>query len=363
MAGIPRIRQAEVMPQNHSELTLAYVEFYVGDASARAEELRRRYGFEVFATTGAPGPDSERHSLALRQGGVTLIVSQGAAAASYVERHGDGVADIAFHVDDVSDAFARAVRAGARPVREPSGAPEPQAAFAVFGDVAHTLLPHGVPLPPGFSPVTRDARTGLADFEALDHFAVCVEAGDLAGTVEFWQRAFGFSSVFREHISVGVQAMNSEVVGNAAGDVVLTIIEPDREAGPGQIDEFLREHRGPGIQHLALRTRDIVGTLDRLAAQGVETLNVPDTYYDALPERVTVTEYSLPQLRKARILVDEDHNGRLFQVFTRSVHPRRTFFFEVLERCGAETFGSNNIKALYTAVESERVLSAAVSPR
>ncbi|MEU7581662.1 4-hydroxyphenylpyruvate dioxygenase [Streptomyces sp. NPDC041068] len=363
------------MPKSSSKtagsgLTLAYVEFYVRDAVATASDFQHKYGFEICATAGTDSSGSDRYSLALRQGSITLVVTQGEAANAYVERHGDGVADIAFTVDDVRSAFAAAVRVGARSVREPGDSGDAGAAIAVFGDITHTLLDRAMSLPPEFSEfsagsagsefsdrsVDATARTG--GFEELDHFAVCVEAGELGGLVEFWQRAFGFRSVFKEHISVGAQAMNSEVVQNAEGDVTFTIIEPDLQASPGQIDEFLQAHHGPGIQHLALSTRNIVETLDRLSTQGVETLNVPDIYYDALPERVTVTEYAVDVLRKSRILVDEDHNGRLFQVFTRSVHPRKTFFFEVLERCGAETFGSNNIHALYTAVESERLASA-----
>ncbi|ATL26071.1 4-hydroxyphenylpyruvate dioxygenase [Streptomyces formicae] len=342
---------------------LAYVEFYVRDAAATAAELRHKYGFETCAKAGSARSGSDHYSLALRQGNITLVVTQGEAAHAYVERHGDGVADIAFQVDDVRAAFAAAVRAGARVVREPGDSDGGDAAVAVFGDIVHSLLDRAMSLPPEFSDApefsdhSADAAARTGGFEDLDHFAVCVEAGELGGLVEFWQRAFGFRSVFQEHISVGSQAMNSEVVQNAGGDVTFTIIEPDLRARPGQINEFLEAHQGPGIQHLALSTRNIVETLDRLSTQGVETLNVPDMYYDALPERVTVTEYAIGSLRKSRILVDEDHNGRLFQVFTRSVHPRGTFFFEVLERCGAETFGSNNIHALYAAVESERVAS------
>ncbi|WP_246201732.1 4-hydroxyphenylpyruvate dioxygenase [Streptomyces alboniger] len=342
--------------------TLAYVEFYVRDAAATAAEFRHKYGFEICATAGAAHSGGDRCSLALRQGNITLVVTQGEAANAYVERHGDGVADIALHVDDVPSAFAAAVGAGARAVREPGGSDGGGAVIAAFGDITHTLVDRTTLLPPEFSGRSVDTTARGGGFEELDHFAVCVSAGELSGLVAFWKRAFGFRSVFQEHISVGSQAMHSEVVQNAEGDITFTIIEPDLTASPGQINEFLKAHGGPGIQHLALSTRNIVEALDRLSTQGVETLNVPDIYYDALPERVAVSEYSIDSLRKSRILVDEDHNGRLFQVFTRSVHPRRTFFFEVLERCGAETFGSNNIHALYTAVESERLACAPEAP-
>ncbi|MGW1287540.1 4-hydroxyphenylpyruvate dioxygenase [Streptomyces sp. NPDC001118] len=339
--------------------TLAHVEFYVQDAAVTAAELRRKHGFGIVATAGTAGSGTDRYSLALRQGNITLIATQGEVAEAYVERHGDGVADIAFRVGDVRSAFTAAVRAGARAVRRPGDSGRGDAAIAVFGDVTHTLLSRDKSLPSDFSAVRPEDEVRGAGLQELDHFAVCAEAGELGGLVDFWQRAFGFRSVFREYISVGDQGMNSEVVQSAGGDTTFTIIEPDPQARSGQIDEFLTAHRGAGIQHVALNTRNIVATLDRLSGEGVQTLDVPDSYYDSLPDRVTVSEYPAHSLGKFGILADEDHNGRLFQVFTRSVHPRRTFFFEVLQRCGAETFGSNNIKALYSAVESERLLSAA----
>lgn len=194
--------------------------------------------------------------------------------------------------------------------------------------------------------------------ETVDHFAVCVEAGRLEEVIAFYRTALGFEKIFEERILVGTQAMNSQVVRNAADDVTLTVIEPDSTAAPGQIDDFIRENGGAGVQHVAFGCDDIVKTVRILRDNGIEFLSTPGAYYDRLPGRVELVGHSVRELREQDVLADADHAGQLYQIFTRSTHPRRTLFFEVIERLGAETFGTNNIKALYEAIESERLREA-----
>jgi 4-hydroxymandelate synthase len=188
----------------------------------------------------------------------------------------------------------------------------------------------------------------------MDHFAVCLEIGQLDPTVEFYKAAFGFREIFEEHILVGSQAMLSKVVQSRTGAVTFTMLQPDPAADPGQIDDFLKNHDGPGIQHIAFAADDIARSVRALADQGVVFLTTPDAYYGRLTERVSPKKHAIDDLRELNILVDEDHAGQLFQIFTASAHDRRTLFYEIIERCGAKTFGSSNIKALYQAVEMER---------
>lgn len=195
------------------------------------------------------------------------------------------------------------------------------------------------------------AAVGLLE---LDHVAVCLPAGDLDAMVAYYRDALGFRFVFEEHIVVGAQAMESKVVQSRSGTVTLTLIEPDTSAATGQIDEFLKGHQGAGVQHLAFSSRDAVGSVRALSGRGVSFLRTPASYYDLLGQRVELGEERLADLRSTHVLADEDHDGRLFQIFTASTHPRKTLFFEVIERQGAATFGSANIKALYEAVELER---------
>ncbi|MFI1952406.1 4-hydroxyphenylpyruvate dioxygenase [Streptomyces xinghaiensis] len=349
-----------------NDLAIDYVEMYVDDLEAAAAAWTGQYAFTVAGTGGTAG----HRGIALRQGRVLLVLTAADAAdhpaAAYVAAHGDGVADIALRTADVTAAFEAAVAAGARPVREPvrheGGGPAVTAAIGGFGDVVHTLVqraPGESPgLPAGFVPAQRreepgaPAGVGLLD---IDHIAVCLTAGDLDGTARFYQRALGFREIYQERIVVGAQAMESRVVQSAeTGAVTLTLIEPDPEAQPGQIDDFLKSHHGPGVQHLAFSSDDAVGAVRALSGRGVGFLRTPGTYYDLLGERIGLRTHTLDDLRATNLLVDEDHGGQLFQIFTASTHPRRTIFYEVIERRGARTFGSSNIKALYEAVELER---------
>lgn len=342
-----------------------YVEMYVGDLGAAVPGWVEQYGFVVAGTDRSA--DCLRATL--RQGPMTLVLTEPSSdrhpGAAYLQSHGDGVADIALSTPDVAAAFEIAVRAGAEPVREPGWHQEPDqhgpvitATISGFGDVVHTLVQRdGTAAKPD---VDGDAAVNLL---AIDHFAVCLEAGELGPTVSFYERALGFRQVFEEHIVVGVQAMNSTVVQSASGAVTLTLIEPDRKAAPGQIDDFIKDHQGPGIQHIAFNSDDAVRTVQEMARRGVEFLRTPATYYDMLGERIALDTHSLDDLRATNVLADEDHGGQMFQIFTASIHPRHTIFFEVIERQGAETFGSANIKALYEAVELERTGQSAGADR
>ncbi|QFZ20984.1 4-hydroxyphenylpyruvate dioxygenase [Saccharothrix syringae] len=343
--------------------TFSHVEFCVGDATARAGDMVRRYGFEVVAKAGAPGR-GDAHSIAVRSGRTTVVMTEGHTddhpASLYVSLHGDGVSDIAIRVPDVRRALATAVDAGARVLAEPRTLDEPAGAvtarIAAFGDVAHTLVqsPEGAE-PPGLRPVPRRTGHRGARLDRLDHFAVCLPAGMLDDTVRFYQDVLGFEPVFEERIVIGSQAMNSRVVQSRSRELTMVLIEPDTTTEAGQVDDFVKDHGGPGVQHIALTSDDIVGTVAALRERGVEFLSTPDTYYELLATRLDPTGYTVAELREQNVLVDQDHDGQLFQIFTRSVHARRTFFFEVIERMGAKTFGSGNIKALYEAVELERV--------
>lgn len=346
------------------DLSIDHVGMYVTDLEAAVSSWVEEYDFTVVGRSS-----SARHrGVALRQGDITLAVTQATSdqhpAAAYVATHGDGVADIALRTADVAAAFRAAVERGAEAVRRPTrhAAGEPvTAAVGGFGDVVHTLVERspgqGPALPPGFSPVTgtggatADGEVGLV---RLDHLAVCLPAGDLRPTVDYYCDVLGFRDIFQERIVVGAQAMESTAVQNASRTVTLTLIEPDPDAAPGQIDEFLKGHQGAGVQHLAFAARDAVTAVRALSARGVPFLRTPGTYYDLLGQRVGLDAERLADLRETNVLATEDHDGRLFQIFTATRHPRGTLFHEIIERQGAATFGSANIKALYEAVELER---------
>ncbi|WAP59551.1 4-hydroxyphenylpyruvate dioxygenase [Streptomyces sp. S465] len=358
------MRNSSKAAQPLADLTVDYVELYVENLDSSASQWVERYAFTVVGRGGS----ADHRSLALRQGRITLVLTEATSghhpASAYVLTHGEGVADIALRTADVPAAFEAAVAGGARvhrrPVRHTGDGPAVTAALGGFGDVVHTLVQRapgaGPGLPAGFVPAEPAAAppstgVGLLD---LDHIAVCLDTGGLGPAVAYYQQALGFRDVFAEHIVVGAQAMHSKVVQSPAGTVTLTLIEPDDTALPGQIDEFLKSHQGAGVQHLAFSSQDAVHSVRALADRGVVFLTTPDAYYDLLGERIDLGPRRLADLRATGVLADEDHDGQLFQIFTASTHPRHTLFYEVIERQGAQTFGSANIKALYEAVELER---------
>ncbi|WP_414939944.1 4-hydroxyphenylpyruvate dioxygenase [Amycolatopsis sp. cmx-11-51] len=337
-----------------------YVEMYVANLEVAASGWMDKYAFSVASTDRS----ADHRSVTLRQGPIALVLTEPTSdrhpGATYLQTHGEGVADIALRTSDVAAAFEAAVGAGARPIREPGERAEAviTATVSGFGDVVHTLIQRDG------ADESPEAFRGKGDLEllAIDHFAVCLNGGDLGPTVAFYERALGFKQIFEEHIMVGAQAMNSTVVQSSSGEVTLTLIEPDKTADPGQIDDFIKEHHGAGVQHIAFTSADAVRAVKELSARGVEFLKTPDTYYDLLGERIELETHSLDDLRETKLLADEDHGGQLFQIFTASTHPRKTIFFEIIERQGAGTFGSSNIKALYEAVELERTGQSKLGP-
>jgi 4-hydroxymandelate synthase len=354
-----------------ADLALDHVEIYVGQLESAAFTWVDRYGFAVVGSAAS----ADHRGTVLRQGDITLLLTEATSdqhpAAAYTDTHGDGVVDLALRTADARAAYDAAVAAGARGLRPPTrhrrggpgGGALVTATIGGFGDVVHTLVERapgeGPGLPAGCVPALRPTApttraAGSAGLLDVDHVAVCLPTGDLAPTVAYYRDVLGFADIFEEHIVVGAQAMESQVVQSPSGSVTLTLIQPDPAADPGQIDEFLKGHQGAGVQHLAFSSRDAVASVRDLAARGVGFLTTPAAYYDLLGARIDLGAERLSALRETNVLADEDHGGRLFQIFTASTHPRHTLFFEIIERQGAETFGSANIKALYEAVELER---------
>jgi 4-hydroxymandelate synthase len=351
--------------------SIDHLEYYVDDVEATADGLTGGYGFAV---VGCGGPDTGltgARSVLLRRGSVSLLVTtaltSGHRAAEYVRRHGDGVAVVGFAVDDAKSAFVEAVERGAEPVAPPSvhGEPGSRVTFASvqgFGDVEHRFTSRerlGGPFAPGL--VRENAVAAEPDplLQTIDHVAVCLPAGGLDPAVRRYREVFDMEQTFEEKIVVGRQAMLSKVVQSPSGGVTFTIIEPDTTRAPGQIDRFIRDHDGPGVQHVAFLTGDIATAVRDCGGRGVRFLNTPGTYYDALPERLGDVGVPVATLRELDILADRDYGGVMMQIFTESRHPRGTLFYELIERRGAHTFGSNNIKALYEAVERQQAANPA----
>lgn len=356
------IRQTDVF----DDLTVDYTEFYVADIPAAMRWLSDGYGLEPVAAM----PQSRARSVGLGLGGIRVVLTEPAGpdhrGAAYLARHGEGVADIALGVRDAAAAFGEAVRRGATPVAAPAVRDGVVTATIVgFGDVTHTFVQRPDDQAswqlPGLRPLSQapaDVGTGLED---VDHFAVVLHPGQLDQTAEFYQRVLDFELIFHDRIVVGDQAIITTALQSRSGALTYTLIEPDPTRAPGHVYEFLRSHGGAGVQHIAFRTGDILKSVDSLASRGVEFLPAPAQYYRLLADRLTPVGYSVTELRERSILVDQDHDGQLLQIFTRSVHPRNTIFLEIIERMGARSFGNGNIKALYEAVERQRIMGEEVA--
>lgn len=347
-----------------------HLEFYVADARAVASQLCAAYGFEIHGVGGPETGLAGQRSVLVRRSGIqfllTSTVSARHPAAEFVRNHGDGVAVIALATDDAAAAFAEAAAGGAEPVAEPviyeQGISRVTfASVSGFGDVAHRFVERHGPAE-DFAPGVIDVIAPGTEFgsdllEAIDHVAACVPAGQLDPVVRFYDAVFGFAQIFEEKIEVGGQAMDSKVVQNPSGTVTFTFLAPVAGSDPGQIDAFLRSHGGAGVQHVAFRTTDIAEAVRVLEKRGVHFLAAPPAYYEHLERRLGMAEIPVPELRDLNVLADRDQWGLMFQIFTQSVHPRRTLFFELIERRGALTFGSGNIRALYEAVARENAIA------
>jgi 4-hydroxymandelate synthase len=345
---------------------LDHVEFYVADASAAARSLCAAYGFGVYGHGGPETGLAGQRSVLLGQGEIRLLLTSGLHAAhpasQFVARHGDGVAVIALRTDRACAAYGEVTAAGAAGLRPPraserNGTRVVTAEVGGFGDVGYRLIERssGAEFLPGVIEMRPGADAGSAAglLRRIDHLAVCVPAGELDSTVAFHEQVFGCAVTFGEYIELGNQGMNSKVVQSASGALTLTIIEPDVGCTPGQIDDFLAWHEGAGVQHVAYLTTDIVRAVRTLAGRGVEFAVTPPVYYDMLGQRLGRTDIAVDALRPLGILVDRDHWGQMFQIFTKSTHIRRTYFDELIDRHGARTFGTSNIPALYAAKERE----------
>jgi 4-hydroxyphenylpyruvate dioxygenase len=348
-------------------LGVDHVELYVGNAAQAAYYYEHAFGFRKVAYRGLETGTRDRASHVMQQGDVRLVLTSGLRPddeiGRHVARHGDGVKVIALTVPDAERAYRDAVSRGARAVAEPwtesdAGGRVRMSAIATYGETVHLFVDradYGGAFLPGYQAVESAPDAGL--FTGVDHMVGNVELGRMEEWVGFYERVMGFTEMIHftdEEISTEYSALMSKVVANGDGRIKFPINEPAEGARKSQIEEYLEYFAGPGVQHVALVTDDIVGTVTELRRRGVSFLTTPAAYYDELPERVGPIEESLADLRVLGILADRDDEGYLLQIFTRPVGDRPTLFFEIIERHGARGFGEGNFKALFEAIEREQ---------
>ncbi len=348
-----------------------FIEFYVGNAKQASHYYRSAFGFELVAYRGPETGTRDRASYLLQQNKVRFVLTTpltpGHSIASHIHRHGDGVRDIALWVEDAREAFSRAVERGARAVQEPTVLRDDDgevilAGIETYGDTIHSLVErrnyHGAFLP-GFRPVASPFRPAPVGLQHVDHCVGNVELGAMNRWVAFYQRVMGFRNLISfddKDISTEYSSLMSKVVASGNDRIKFPINEPAQGRKKSQIDEYLEFYRGPGVQHLAIATNDIVHTVTELRSRGVEFLQVPTAYYDTLLDRVGTIDEEVGPLKDLGILVDRDDEGYLLQIFSKPVEDRPTLFYEIIQRKGARSFGKGNFKALFEAIEREQAL-------
>jgi 4-hydroxyphenylpyruvate dioxygenase len=344
-----------------------YVELYVGNAYQAAHFYRTMFGFSPIARAGLETGMRDRLSIVMVQGDIRLVLTSGldpdSPISQYATRHGDAVKDVAFRVSDVESAFRTAVERGARVVAEPHVHEDEngrvvRATIGAPGESVHSLVErrgYDATLFPGFEAITDAPPTRSTGCTEVDHVAVSMEQGQLDEWIAFYKDVLGFRQSHHEMVWTKHSAMNSKVVEDASGKIKFPIQEPAQAGGNSQVQEYLNFNHGAGAQHVAFLCDDIRATVRAIRENGVNFLGVPSTYYEVLEERVGAIEpRTMAELQELGILVDSDDDGRLMQIFSEPITSRPTMFVEIIERQGAQGFGSGNIKALFEAVERQQ---------
>jgi 4-hydroxyphenylpyruvate dioxygenase len=347
-----------------------HVHFVVGNAKQAAHYYSTAFGMRVTAYRGPETGSRDLASYVLESGSarfvITAAVRAGTDASRHVAEHGDGVVDVALRVPDAAHAYDLAIARGAKGVMEPTSFEDEHGKVVVaqietYGETKHSFVQRrdysGVFLPSFVAREPFVEPPAKRWFQAIDHIVGNVELGHMDEWVVFYHRVMGFTNMKEfvgDEIATEYSALMSNVVADGGRKVKFPLNEPAIGKKKSQIDEYLEFYGGPGVQHLALSTNDIVRTVREMRKAGVEFLDTPDSYYDTLGEWVGETRVPLDELRGLKILADRDEDGYLLQIFTKPVQDRPTVFFELIERHGSQGFGKGNFKALFAAIEREQ---------
>jgi 4-hydroxyphenylpyruvate dioxygenase len=347
-----------------------HVEFYVGNARQAAFHYSKAFGFRITAYAGPETRIRDRASYVLEQGDARYVFTGAMGPESDIARHafehGDGVKDVALRVPDAAYAYEYATKQGATGLLEPAVSEDEhgkvvRATIEAYGDTVHSFIErenYSGPFLPGYRSEESLPDVGPeVGIQLVDHIVCNVELGKMNELVEFYRRILGFDQLvhFRDdQISSDYSALMSKVVWDGNGRIKFPINEPAEGKKKSQIDEYLEFYRGPGVQHIAMATNDIVASVDALRRRGVTFIRVPDTYYRRVRKQVGDIDESWDDIERLNILADRDEEGYLLQIFTKNVQDRPTVFYEIIERRGSRGFGVNNFKELFLAIEREQ---------
>lgn len=346
-----------------------YVELYVGNAKQAAHYYKTAFGFQSLAYAGLETGLRDRTSYVLQQDKIRLVLTSpfdpDSEISHHIRKHGDGVKVIALWVDDARSAFEETTKRGAKPFMEPrvekdANGEVVRSAIHTYGETIHMFVErknyNGIFLP-GFEKWESEYNPGWTGLKYIDHMVGNVELGGMNKWADFYANVMGFANLITfddKDISTQYTALMSKVMTNGNGRIKFPINEPAHGLKKSQVEEYLDFYYGPGCQHIAVATDDILFTVSEMRKRGVEFLYVPGTYYDTVAERVGMIEEQMEELKKFGIMVDRDEEGYLLQIFTKPVEDRPTLFFEIIQRKGAKSFGKGNFQALFESIEAEQ---------
>jgi 4-hydroxyphenylpyruvate dioxygenase len=351
--------------------SIDYLELYVSNARQAAHFYRTALGLRPVAYAGLETGVRDRTSWVLAKRNIRFVLTApllpnpSDSINLHVARHGDGVKDIALRVHDAAAAYHEALRRGARGVQDPAVCEDAhgrivKASIAAYGDTIHSFIQrdgYEGAFMPGFRPVEDRLPVPETGIAAIDHIVGNVELGKMDDWVGYYRDVLGFKQLIHfddQDISTEYSALMSKVMQNGHGRIKFPINEPAEGRRKSQIEEYLEYYGGPGVQHIALATGDIMASVDALRAAGIPFLRVPQTYYDELPRRVGAIAEDVGELAKRGVLVDRDDEGYLLQIFSQPLQDRPTLFIEIIQRKGSRGFGKGNFKALFEAIEREQ---------
>ena len=348
-----------------------HVELYVGNAKQSAYYYQMAWGYELIAYAGPETGVRDRASYVLQQGKIRLVLTSAMHPDSeitrHVAQHGDGVKFLAIWVDDAEKSFYETMSRGAKAHTQPTVMSDQFgevkiSAIHTYGDTVHKFVERknykGAFLP-GYSPAKSSVKTTSVGLKHVDHCVGNVELGRMNEWVKFYEDVMGFKLLITfddSDISTEYSALMSKVVSNGNGYIKFPINEPADGKRKSQIEEYIEFYHGAGVQHVAIATDDIITTVTELRNRGVEFLHVPEVYYEEVWDKKKKINEDVATIKKLNILVDRDDEGYLLQLFTKPVQDRPTVFFEIIQRCGAKSFGKGNFKALFEAIEREQAL-------
>ena len=348
-----------------------YVEFYVGNAKQAAHFYKTAFGFQSLAYSGPETGDKEKVSYVIRQNKLTFVLTTPLktdnAIADHIYKHGDGVKFLALKVEDATDAWQQTTQRGGKSFNEPQTLTDKDGEVVIsgiqtYGETVHLFIErknyNGVFMP-GFvewKSAYNPSETGLL---YVDHCVGNVGWNQMNVWVKFYEEVMGFKNILSfddKDISTEYSALMSKVMSNGNGFVKFPVNEPAEGKKKSQVEEYLEFYKGEGVQHVAIATNNIIETVNELKSRGVEFLNIPESYYKTVLDRVGKIDEDLNPLQELGILIDRDEEGYLLQIFTKPLEDRPTLFFEIIQRKGAKSFGKGNFKALFEALEREQDL-------